>query len=242
MPYLRILVVGGLLRAWCGWVSRFHTDSAAAVVTWCVSLAFVLCVNLVLRKKNRMQRGEGSWLAPAEPWPRPGKGGPGSALLGVSPWLLLIGLSAAWDVLGIDTGPHRAHLTISALAQAFHPVSAALMFVWMLVGIGYGVARMRQPPTTGPDTGAGPQKLAAVMPLSGRHDTLALLLPSSRPVGLLFWGAAFVAAIAIDQVARRSRGVLATSGDFVRFTSSAQWANTLLIAGWAFVGFHLFAR
>ena len=244
MPRLRILVVGGLaLGAWCGWASGFHTDSAAAVTTWCVSLGIVLCVDLSFRSRNSGPGGEGPWLVPAEPWPRPGRGGPGPALRGVSPWLLLIGVSAAWDVLGNDTGPQQAHLTISALAQAFRPVSAALLFVWMLVGIGYGVARVRRPPVAPPDAGAASHELAAViLPLGGRHDSLALLLPSSRPVGLLFWGAACAAAIMIDQAARRSRGTFATSGDFGRFTSSAAWANILLIAGWTFAGFHLFAR
>ncbi len=244
MPRLRTLVAGGLaLGAWCGWVSGFHTDSAAAVATWGVSLAFVLCVDLALRSKHRKQRAGTSWLVPAAPWPRPGRGGPGPALRGVSPWLILIGVAAAWDVLGIDTGPHQAHLTISALAQAFRPVSAALMLVWILVGIGYGVARARQPRTTLPAASAGPQELAAVLvPLGGRHATLALLLPSSRPVGLFFWGAACVAAIVIDQAARRSQGRFATSGDFVRFASSAPWANVVLILGWVFAGYHLFAR
>ena len=70
----------------------------------------------------------------------------------------------------------------------------------------------------------------------------ALLLPSSRPVGLLFWGAAVVAGVVIDQVARRSGGRFATSGDFVRFVSTSLPAKILLIAAWTFAGYHLFAR
>ena len=162
---------------------------------------------------------------------------------GLLPWLILVALAAAWDVLGIDTGAHQAHLTISALAQAFRPVNAALLLVWILVGIGYGVARARAPRTERSAKPAGPHLLAAsVVPPRGHPEMSALLLPSNRPVGLLFWGTACIAGIVIDQTARRSRGRFATSGDFVRFTSTALPVRILLIAAWTFAGFHLFAR
>jgi hypothetical protein len=152
-------------------------------------------------------------------------------------------VAAAWDVLGIDTGARRVHLTISALAQAFRPVNAALLLVWMLVGMGYGLARARAPRRAPSAKPAGPQLLvASVVPPRGHPEVPALLLPSSRPAGLLFWGAACIAGIVIDQAARRSRGRFATSGDFVRFTSTALPARILLIAAWTFAGFHLFAR
>ncbi len=70
----------------------------------------------------------------------------------------------------------------------------------------------------------------------------ALLLPSSRPVGLLFWGAACLAGVVIDQAARRTQGRFATAGDLVRFTSKTLLARILLIAAWTFAGYHLFAR
>ena len=74
-------------------------------------------------------------------------------------------VALAWDVLGIDTGPHEYHLTISALAQAYRPLNAALLLVWMLAGVGYGAARARAPVAStsadpviidpgGPDTGS----------------------------------------------------------------------------------------
>jgi hypothetical protein len=245
VPSPRLLIVGGIvLGAWCAWVSGFHTDSAAAIRTWFVSAAIVLCTDLALRSRNRQPVPGDSWRSRAEPWPRPdGGGGAGAALHGLSLWLILIGVAAAWDVLGIDTGPHEAHLTISALAQAFRPVNAALLFVWMLVGIGYGVARARAPHTQLPAAGGSPQMLAGfIVPLGGDREVPALILPSSRPVGLLFWGAVCIAAIVIDQVARRSRGSFATSGDVVRFATSAPWANILVIAAWTLAGYHLFAR
>ena len=37
----------------------------------------------------------------------------------------------------------EAHLTISALAQAFRALNAALLLVWMLAGLGYGLTRAR---------------------------------------------------------------------------------------------------
>jgi hypothetical protein len=244
MPSPRVLIVGGLaLGVWCGWLSGFHTDTTAALATWCVSVALVVCVDLILWSRSRGEATGGSWSSPAEPWPRPGFGGAGPALRGLSPWLILIAVTAAWDVLGIDTGPHRAHLTISALAQTFRPVNAALLLVWMLVGIGYGLARSRAPQVAPPTMPAGSQMLAvSVLPLRGRPEMPALLLPSSRPVGLLFWGGAFLAGVVIDQAARRSRGRFATSGDFVRFVSTALPARILLIAAWTFAGYHLFAR
>ncbi len=162
---------------------------------------------------------------------------------GLSPWLILIAVAAVWDVLGIDTGARQAHLTISALAQAFRPVNTALLLVWMLAGMGYGLARARAPRTERSATSARPPLLVASMVTPrGRPEMPALLLPSNRPVGLLFWGAVCIAGIVIDQAARRSRGRFATSGDFVRFTSTALPARMLLVAAWTFVGYHLFAR
>ena len=70
----------------------------------------------------------------------------------------------------------------------------------------------------------------------------ALLLPSSPPVGVAFWIAVPVAAIVIDLVARRTNGVVATAEEFVRFISTSRVAHVLLIAAWAFAGYHLFAR
>ena len=244
MPNPRVRVFGGvLLCAWCGWVSGFHTDSAAAVATWLVSVAVVICIDLTLWSRHRRPEGQVSHLSLAAPWPRPGNGGAVRALYGLSPWLILIALAAAWDVLGIDTGPHETHLTISALAQAFRPVNAALLLVWMLVGFGYGVARARAPRTTSPGGPAGAHLMAGfLVPLRGRSSVPSLLLPSSRPVGLLFWGAVLVVGLVVDQAARQSSGTFASSGDLVRFTTSALPVRVVLITAWLFAGYHLFAR
>jgi hypothetical protein len=249
--------VGGLvLVAWCGWVSGFQRSTAAAEITWVVSLAAVVAVGVALWL-GRRGAGFGWHLAPvAEPWPRPGRGGGPLALRGVAPWLVLIALAAAWDVLGIDTGPHEAHLTISALSQAFRPLNALLLLVWMLVGLGYAVARARRPlegarggpgveaeqsqPRTAQGAGFATASLSAS---SGGHSNgAALLLPSSRPVGVVFWIGVFVAVVAVDLVARRSAGRMATAEEFARFISTSRVANVVLIVAWAFAGYHLFAR
>ena len=238
------------LCAWCGWVSGYHRASAAAEVTWGVSLGAVLLVDLTLWRGKT--RGRPAWpLEPVrDPWPRIGRGGPGPALRGVAPWLALFVIALAWDVLGIDTGPGQYHLTASALAQAYRPLDAALLLVWMVVGIGYEVARVRAPALTmgarakggephAPERGSA---LAATMGSLGHHGGPALLLPSSPPVGVAFWVAVPLVAVLIDLAARRSDGRRANAEEFVRFISTSRPAHVALMVTWGFAGYHLFAR
>jgi hypothetical protein len=193
-----------------------------------------------------------------EPWPRAGRGGVRSAWYGVAPWLVVVLVAAAWDALGIDTGPHKYHLTVSALSQAYRPLNALLLMVWMFVGIGYAAARARAPSGTrdwdapsgrglgGEEQGgaalcaAGPAMAGgATHPLAGAP---ALLLPSNRPVGVAFWVGLLLVVVATDLWARRSDGRVATAEEFARFISSVVVVNVALIAAWAFAGYHLFAR
>jgi hypothetical protein len=169
----------------------------------------------------------------------------------VALWLGLILVVVAWEILGIDSGPHQYHLTISALAQAYRPLNAALLLVWMLVGIGYEAARLRapienrrtdqreqQPPP--PD-----QRYACALAmgsLDAHHGAPALLLPQSPPAGIAFWVLVPIAAIVIDRAARHSHGRRVDAEEFVRFISTSRLANYALIAAWAFAGYHLFAR
>jgi hypothetical protein len=157
----------------------------------------------------------------------------------------------AWEVLGIDTGPHQYHLTVSALAQAYRPLNAALLLVWALVGIGYQAARVRAPDcgvgmphaTRDPNASASGDAFAAAMGTWGSHQGgPALLLPTSPPAGVAFWVAVPLAAVLIDVVARRSHGRSANAEEFVRFISTSQLANVALVAAWVFAGYHLFAR
>ena len=239
--------------AWCGWVSGFHRTTDAAEVTFGCSVAAVLVVDALLWRGRRGLR-PGWHLEPvADPWPRPGAGSARRAFVGVGPWLALIVVAVAWDVLALDTGPHSYHLTISALSQAYRSLNAVLLLVWLGCGVGYEAARVRaplRPATTRTRSGTDPPgaRLAAAFggaalgaPGHPAHGP-ALLLPSSPPLGVAFWVAVPIAALLVDLSARRSSGRLATAEEFVRFVSTAWEANLLLVAAWLFAGYHLFAR
>ena len=189
----------------------------------------------------------------ADPWPRPGRGGGRLALRGVAPWIVLFVVALGWDVLGLDTGPHEYHLTISALSQAYRPLNAGLLLVWTLVGIGFGAARARAPvdmegvasppARTDPDAPAPGTVLSAGMITLGGHPIVpALLLPSSPPVGVAFWIAVPIAGLLVDLVARRSDGRTANAEELARFISTAKAAKIALVAAWTYAGYHLFAR
>ncbi len=241
-----VVVVLPALCAWCGWASGLHHSTAAAFVAWSVSLAGVVAVDLMLWR-GRHHRRFALHLRPVDhPWPRPGRGGIGPTLIGVVPWLTIALVVVAWEALGIDTGPHRAHLTISALSQAFRPVAAGLWLAWILVGLGYGAARARAP------VGGVPHRSRPGVPtrnlpgagLFGRHPVgpPGLLLPDSRGAGVAFWLALVVACVLVDVAARRSRGRLAGAGEVVRLISGWAPANVVLTAAWTYAGWHLFAH
>jgi hypothetical protein len=250
-----------VLCAWCGWVSGFHRSSTSAVVTWPFSLAAVVVVDVLLWR-GRYGRRPGIRLEPVrDPWPRPGRGGGLRALEGVSIWLVLTLIVLAWEILGIDTGKHEPHLTISALTQSFRPLNAAMLLVWMLVGIGYGAARARAPSAsrsgsrgTGGnghersrveqrgDGSEDPDTLSAVTLAHLPVAAPALLLPASRPAGVAFWLGLVVAAVALDLTARRSNGRLANAEELVRFVTAPMVANVLLVVAWAYAGYHIFAH
>ena len=211
----RIAYVGAAaLCAWCGWVSGFHRSSTPAEITWVVSLATVLLLAVLFRRGRRGAPFGWNMGTAAEPWPRAGRGGGRRALGGVAPWLAVIVVAAAWDALGIDTGAHEYHLTISALSQAYRALNALLLLVWLFVGIGYAAARARAPfESLHPDRSSGHQAEAerrggaalcgaGLAPAAGGGHPLmpALLLPSNRPVGLAFWVGLLVVAVAVDLV------------------------------------------
>ena len=239
------------LCAWCGWASGYHRSSVAAEITWLVTVLAVLLLGVLLR--HGTTGGHGFWHVhrAAEPWPRPGRGGNGPALRGAALWLSLIVIALAWDILGIDSGPHQYHLTISALAQAYRPLNAALLLVWVLAGVGYQLARVRTPvddtpvrkgpDATDPPAHGGAFALAAG-PVGMHTGAPALLLPQDPGVGVAFWIIVPVVAVLIDVAARHSHGRRATAEEFVRFITNARLANLALIAAWLVAGYHLFAR
>ena len=171
----------------------------------------------------------------------------------MAPWLALFLVAFAWDVLGIDTGPHQYHLTISALTQAYRPLNAAILLAWMLAGVGYEVARARAP-ARGPNIatppvprdpdapGSGATLGAGVLAL-GRHTSgPGLLLPSHPSVGVAFWIAVPITGLLIDLWARRSDGRVARAEELIRFISTSMVARIVLIVAWTVAGYHLFAR
>jgi hypothetical protein len=151
-----------------------------------------------------------------------------------------------WEVLGIDTGAQQPHLTISALAQAFRPFNAGVLLVWILVGVGFGAALATAPVASTPRGRSDPGRLAnlsGAVAFHHQHRGLSgLLLPADRGAGVAFWLAVVVAAVCIDQVARASRGGLATAEELVRFVSRPTIVRILLPLAWAYAGWHLFAH
>ena len=216
-------------------------------------LGAVLLVDVALwRGKTGRRRG---WhLEPVrDPWPRTGRGGTGPALRGVAPWLALVrGRSLAWEVLGIDTGPHQYHLTISALAQAYRPLNAALLLVWMLVGVGYEAARVRAPAATsggrrGSDAIRRPRRAGARWPQPWDHSepttarrrcSAVRARPSVSPSG---WPSRSRPSSSTWQLGART-----AAGRLQRSSSASSpphgSANLALIVAWVFAGYHLFAR
>jgi hypothetical protein len=244
-------IAGSATCAWCVWVSGFHRTTLAAEITWMITLVAVILVDLALWRGTASGRLDWHLEPVREPWPRHGRGGSGPALRGVAPWLLLSVVLLVWEVLGIDTGSHQYHLTISALAQAYRPLNAGLLIVWVLVGIGYEAARVRAPidgDATWRQEGRpqapehGGSFTMAVGSLGVHHGAPALLLPQNPPVGVALWVAIPFAAVLIDWAARRSHGRRARAEEFVRFISTARLANYALVATWGFAGYHLFAR
>lgn len=260
------MALGGAgVVAWCGWVSAYRRTTTAAVVTWAVTFIALVVTDVVLARSGR-RKGHGlagplmpplmpsSMPPPAppsarwpslHPWPRPGRDGARATLWGASPWLVLVLAALVWEVLGIDTGRRTPHLTISALAAAYRPLNAALLFVWMMVGLAYGAVRLWPPEPARADAGSGGSGRRPGQPGAGRRLAVwlvpALLLPASRAAGVAFWLAWVTACVCVDQVGRRSAGVVPTFDELLRFATRPAWANVLAIAAWSYAGWHLFA-
>ena len=235
--------------AWCGWASGFHRTTVGAEITWLVTLAAVILVDVALWR-GRAGRRPGWRLHPvSEWWPRRDCGGRGPALSGVAPWLVLIAVVGAWEILGIDTGRHEPHLTLSALSLAYRPVRAGALAMWMAVGLWFVVARARVAADSPGDAGSSPWRSAhmAALVLGGamiRHPAtvLALLEGSSRAIGVAFWLGVLVCAGGIELLARRSAGRIATFEELLRVSSRPLAARIVLVLAWAYAGWHLFAH
>ena len=204
----RIALFVVVLGTWCGFVSGFHRSTAAAVATWCVSFLAVIGIDWLLDRGRRGLKLALRLPAPKRSWPAPQSAGIGRILLGISPWLALLLVIVVWEALGIDTGRHSAHLTISALAQAFRAIDAALLFVWILAGIGYGITRARTPADDGSsphdanDAGVASTSAAIAVAIRPETPVLDVLLPNNRAAGVAFWVGWVGACVLADVTAR----------------------------------------
>ena len=246
-----LLTVLGL--AWCGWASAFRAGTRDGQWSWLVSLLLVLLAALAVRLGRSRHRLGGHVEAARPSWPGPETGGTRRALAATAPWLVLGVIVLAWEILGIDTGRHEPHLTISALSLAFRPLRAAMLAVWMGVGVCFALARARSADGRanrrnrgGPDSsraaGAAGVALAAGR-LAGRAGSvLALLEGRSRAVGVGFWVGVLLCAAGIELAARRSGGRIASFEDLLAFLSRPLAARIALVAAWTYAGWHLFAH
>jgi len=144
---LGALVAAGL--AWCGWASAFAAGTRAGQAVWAVSLAGVVVADLVISWVPERQG-----VSPSTPASDTAAAGsvrrtsPQPEAVGCSwaaawPWVAMLVVVVVWEILGIDTGPHQPHLTLSALTLAFRGMRAATLTVWIALGIGFALVRRR---------------------------------------------------------------------------------------------------
>jgi FtsH-binding integral membrane protein len=244
---LGVLLVTALC-AWCGWASAYRRSTWQGWAIWLASLLGVVLANLSLQRGRRGLRF--GWpLRPGKEWPAEDRAGRGVVLAGLSPWIALALIAVAWDALGIDTGTHTPHLTISALSQAFRPLNAAVLLVWIAVGVAYGVARSRRVDAACAVSGDGLTSVAVLglaraswIAIHHRLALPALLEGRNRGVGVGFWVGLVICGVIIDFTARRSAGRSPSFVQLLRFVSRPVVARIVLVAAWTFAGWHLFAH
>ena len=243
-------LVAVMLCAWCGWASGFHHSTTPAFATWAASLAFVVAIDFLLWRGHHHHhhhphphpRNPPCHSKSVDPWPGSGSGGAVRTLRRVWPWMAISAVVLVWELLGIDTGTDAPHLTISALAQVYRPLDAALLLAWILVGIGYGAARARPPVVMNRDGGEPMIGMVSAAAIGTRHMAPALLLPHSKAIGVAFWVGVVVVSLTVEYAARRSGGRIATAEDTIRLISRRGVVNATLVAAWTYAGWHLFAH
>lgn len=154
---LGALIAAGL--AWCGWASAFAAGTRAGQSVWVVSLAGVVVADLVISwvpgHHGVSPLTPGSDIGAAEPLRRtsPPPEAVGYSWAALWPWVAMVVVVVVWEILGIDTGPHQPHLTLSALTLAFRGMRAATLTVWIALGIGFALVRRRVRADRGVDRG-----------------------------------------------------------------------------------------
>ncbi|MHB1508803.1 MAG: hypothetical protein ACYCST_13245 [Acidimicrobiales bacterium] len=254
-----------VLCAWCGWASSYRLSTWQSWATWLASLLVVVAAYVAISRGRRGLR-LGLEVPAVARWQVTKGVGPGNpvgvstALVRLSPWLLLALAILTWEALGIDTGTHAPHLTISALSQTFRALHAALLAVWMAVGIGYAIATagiQTHGRTAGDPSGSGvvagllggwseraanQYRLVPGPDLSHRTAVLALLLGRSRAVGVAFWVGVAICSALIETAARHSHERIPDFLRVLELVSRPVPARLVLIAAWTFAGWHLFAH
>lgn len=216
--------------AWSAYVSGLRRSSAGAVVAFAASLGVVVAL-AVLAERGRTRRRP--YLVVGSATPRDATR-TGAGLCRNAGFLLLALVATAWESLGIDTGPRRPHLTVSALAMAFRAFDAAVFLVWLLAGLFFALARATRPPA---GALAAPTALLAPTPFA-----VGLLLPDDRAAGIAFWIVWLAAGIGLEIAGRRSSGRLATAEELVWTVSSSRLGTLACAAVWAYAGWHLFVH
>ncbi len=242
--FLRLGVGAAALAAWCAFATGFPRSTVGAWVVWALSSLGVVGVGMLFERGRRGQRP--GWSLP-EPHRSTSAAQPGGLRVGLLPWVGVLVVIVGWEALGIDTGPRTPHLTLSALTGASRGFDAAVLFVWIAVGVGYGAARARRPQRplkeSASDALGGSLATwpAGPAPLALRHPP-SLLLPGSQPAGVTFWICILALLTVIEVVARRSWGRIPTAEDLVWLTSRWRPADAVVVICWLYAGWHLFAH
>lgn len=233
-----------LVAGWSAVASAWPPGSRAGEVAFAVSVALVLAGAAALRRLVSTEAAAAGNERLASVGPRDE-----GLLRWLGPWLVLGVVVAIWEALGIATGRHEPHLTLSALTLHYRSVRAGALAGWLWVGLCFGLARTAtRAAASGVPDAAAPSGLAAGPVAAAGHlgrapvAELALLEGRSRAVGVGFWLGVVVAAAVIELVARRSAGKLADFVALLAFVSRPFVPRVLEAAAWAYAGWHLFAH
>lgn len=264
------MVLVGLAVAWCGWASAFPAGTRDGQAMWAASLAGVVAVDVALSLvpsgawTGRLRRaGAGS----ASDRARAARGEVPLSWSSGWPWAVLLVVVVVWEILGIDTGPHQPHLTLSALTLAFRGMRAATLAVWIGLGVVFAVVRRHarqagggdgrwsprhRPPRSAPGAGATAAMVAfpatarsALVPtraLPRPEPMLALLLGDSRAVGVGFWIGVVACAVLVELAARRAAATVASFETVMLAVTGPPVARLAAVAAWVYAGWHLFAH
>ena len=212
-----------VLGTWCGFVSGFHRSTAAAVATWCVSFLAVIgstgCSTVIGAASNSR----------SSPCPQTELAGPSRCRPRQNPsWHFAVASPPPRD-RRLGGARHRHRPAFRSLddqrpRESYRAIDAALLFVWILVGIGYGIMRPRTPaddgssPRDANDAGVASSSAAIAVAMRPETPVLGVLLPNNRAAGVTFWVGSVGTCVLADVTARvheratRDRGRILETG------------------------------